>query len=139
MSINYEESMKTVREVFIEFPKRWDFLLKELSRLDQDRSDIEHAIELIDMDLYSAWQMNQELKTTLRERRKVKDELHQLELLKEVYYGKDISNEALDKATCNVEQATKNRERRKYKMRQRTKWQKMIDTKKCMPLKIKTN
>lgn len=133
-TINYEETINTVREFFVDLPKHYLHLQEELKRLDEESQDILHLIEMVDLDLYRSWQASKELRENRRNRRKIKDELNTLDSLKEVYYRKNISKDSLDTAVGKLREVRNSQETRGYRMRQRTEWQSMVDKRKCMSL-----
>lgn len=88
---------------------RKDFLLTELSRLDKERTDIEHAAEFYNLNASQGYKIYKMLHENGIERRKVKDEIYKINAI----FGQTISA----KGTETVKKSFEGLEDRKYEPR----------------------
>lgn len=88
---------------------RKEFLLTELSRLDKERTDIEHAAEFYNLNASQGYKIYKMLHENGVERRKVKDEIYKINAI----FGQTISAQG----TETVKKSFQGLEDRKYEPR----------------------
>lgn len=93
-----------------EASKRREELRKQLSVIDQEKSDEEHYIELVNCNAYQGYQAYARLKKIMIKRRSIKNELTVLNIILDKEVGKVVSEDikkqisALDKRKYNPRQ-----------------------------------
>ena len=94
-------------------------LEKEINRVELERNDLLHEIELGNLNAAELIKVAVVLRDVLKERRKYKDELEKVTTLKgftDKYNNKLITGDILQ-AIKNLNQLEKNKENRKYRSR----------------------
>lgn len=71
----FRDSLLKIESTYLNSSSRCDFLNKRLQELDMQVVDLEHAIELNDLNVVAGYNLYKRLKGVLIERRKCKDEL----------------------------------------------------------------
>lgn len=89
--------------------ERKEYLLSELSRLDKERTDIEHAAEFYNLNASQGYKIYKMLHENGIERRKVKDEIYKISSI----FGQNITV----KGTESVKKSFQGLEDRKYEPR----------------------
>ena len=118
----FEQALKYARDVFINYPRRYQQLTDALVKIDRERQDLLHVIELGKLDAIAMIKVVKDLKKVSLERRKVKDELEILEEFKNIKPKEHDINSTLGKVR-SIQERHKARE---YRMRIRKDLQELI-------------
>lgn len=94
-----------------EASQRREILRKELSKVDQEKSDEEHYIELVNCNAYQGYLAFSRLQKIMRRRRTIKNELTVLNIICEKEIGKVASDE--------IKEQIAGLDKRKYHPRQK--------------------
>lgn len=126
--MNIEEAIKSVREVYVNLPRRYEQLEKDLKKLDMETQDILHLMELKNLNLHHGFMTYKDLQRVRQERRKVKDEMEMLEPILELnkYAGKPVEKH-LNKHLGEVRKVALSQQGRSYRMRVRDDLQELVD------------
>ena len=126
--MNIEEAIKSVREVYVNLPRRYEQLEKDLKKLDMETQDLLHLMELKDLNLHRGFMAYKDLQRVRQERRKVKDEMEMHEPILELnkYAGKPVEKH-LNKHLGEVRKVALSQQGRSYRMRVRDDLQELVD------------
>lgn len=83
------EKINTIREVLSGSSRRKDELIAKLSEVDKEISDINHYIEFGNYNACQGWRCFKMLQTLLRQRRKYKNEIQVLQMIKDCTFDQD--------------------------------------------------
>lgn len=126
----YVEKMMITREVLFNFPRQYKLAKEELRKINQERQDLLHVIELGKLDAVKMSRMMSELKDVQKRRRKLKNEI---ELMSEVNYFlsyiKNLSEiEGIVNNTIgNLRKVSNQQDQRTYTMRIRKDLQGLVN------------
>lgn len=126
----YVEKMMVTREVLFNFPRQYKLAKEELRKINQERQDLLHVIELGKLDAVKMSRMMSELKDVQKRRRKLKNEI---ELMSEVNYFlsyiKNLSEiEGIVNNTIgNLRKVSNQQDQRTYTMRIRKDLQGLVN------------
>lgn len=110
------EHIKSVREVFVDTPKRHKLLTEQLKTVDDETQDLLHVLELGKLDAIKTGEVAKRLKKVQKERRQIKDDLEVMEEV--VGFAKGRVNEnTISKLIGDVRKIEKRKKTRKYRMR----------------------
>ena len=125
--MNIEEAIKSVRDVYVNLPRRYEQLEQELKKLDMETQDLLHLMELKNLNLYQGFMTYKDLQRVRQERRKVKDEMEMLEPVLELnkYAGKPVEK-YLNKHLGEVRKVALSQQGRSYRMRVRDDLQDLV-------------
>ena len=125
--MNIEEAIKSVRDVYVNAPRRYEQLEKDLKKLDMETQDLLHLMELKDLNLYLGFKAYKDLQRVRQERRKVKDEMDLLEPILELNkYQVKPQEKVLNKTLGEVRKIALSKQDRTYKMRVRDDLQELV-------------
>ncbi|PAV30349.1 hypothetical protein CIL05_07715 [Virgibacillus profundi] len=128
MEIDYEESLKAVRDVLVNFPKQHKFNLEELDRLHKEEIDLLHVIELVSLNAAEVFLIPyKQLQTVLQERRKLKKENEFLERILQLTKQPKMGEKQINQAIGDVRNIKHNQSIRTYRMKARKDLQHLID------------
>lgn len=124
--LEIEQSLQSVRDVFINYPKRYDLASEELRKVDNEIQDILHVIEFCSLDAIEMTKKYKELKALRQQRRQLKDELELLEEIKSFVSYPKPSEKVINTAIGKVRSTLDRQHRRTYTMKVRKEWQELI-------------
>lgn len=125
--MDIEGAIKSVREVYVNAPRRYEHLEKELKKLDMETQDLLHLMELKDLDLYKGFTTYKDLQRVRQERRKVKDEMELLEPVLELNkYASKPTEKIINKHLGEVRKVVLRQQNRTYNMRVRDDLQNLV-------------
>lgn len=124
---DYEQALLTVREVLVDYPKRYKENQEILQTLHKEEIDLLHALELVSFNAYEGYYLASELQKIRRERRKIKDDNEFLDPIVKLVKSNKIKEHDLNQTIGAVRNTVKNQEVRSYRMKVRTEMQNMID------------
>lgn len=115
---NVEQDLQTVRKVFVDYPKQYDLAKDQLVKINQERQDLLHVIELGKLDAIALSRTVRELKRVQQVRRKLKSEIEVLEEVTRFInnFPKNRKHE-INQAIGNVRSVQERQKRRIYTMR----------------------
>src|SRR5690625_1614099 len=115
---NVEQDLLTVRKVFVDYPKQYDLAKEQLMKVEQERQDLLHVIELGKLDAIALSRTVRELKRVQQVRRKLKSEIEVLgEVMKFVGRFSKSRRNVINEAIGNVRSVQERQKRRIYTMR----------------------
>ena len=118
MKTRIENELIATRNVLVEYPKRYKSLQEELSKIDSERSDLLHVIELGSLNAVQRVRLAGELRDLSIKRRLVKNDI---ELLKEVTHFAEngVTPGRLNNLIGTIRQVLQKQEKRSYRLRVR--------------------
>ena len=124
--MDIEQSLKSVRDVYISYPKRYDLATDELRHVENEIQDILHVIELVSLDAIQMTKKYKELKHLRQVRRGLKEELEILEEIKTFVAHPKPTEKNIGQAVGKVRSTIERQKKRTYGMRVRKDWQELI-------------
>lgn len=122
-----EQSLKAVRDVFVNYPKQIELNETALKKIDQEIQDILHAIELNNFNASNGYILAKELQKARQERRKLKDELEMLEPIKSFLKHPKPTEKTIGNTLGDVRGVVQRQGNRKYTMRVRDDLQELVN------------
>ncbi|WP_447579908.1 hypothetical protein [Acinetobacter baumannii] len=120
------QALQSVREVYVNFPKRLTGAQEELKKVESEIQDVLHVIELTHFNACEGYKWAKELQRLRKERRRLKDEIDMLEPIKEfLAYGK-ATEKNINKTIGDVRGINTRQNNRTYHMRIRKDWQELM-------------
>ncbi|MBS4173484.1 hypothetical protein [Bacillus sp. FJAT-49736] len=120
------QALESIKEVYINIPKRIEELENHLRNLDNEQQDLLHFMEFAKPDAREMIRKYKELRNTRNERRKVKDELELLQSAKEIFSYQKLTEKNVGKVLGNVHHVLNVQENRCYTMKVRKDLQELI-------------
>lgn len=128
MQYDYEESLKAVRDVLVNFPKQHKLNLEELDRLHKEEIDLLHVTELVSLNASEIVQIPyRQLQRVLQERRKLKKENEYLERIIQLTKLPKMSEKQINQTIGDVRNIKQKQSVRTYRMKVRKDLQYLID------------
>jgi len=81
--MNYKEKIMDILEFYKEIEKDYDECSKEQQKLDMSRNDLLHIIELSTFNASEGYKLSIMLKNIMSDRRKIKDKMTELLIIKD--------------------------------------------------------
>lgn len=120
------QSLQAVRDVYINYPKRLELNQEELKKIDSEIQDILHVIELTSFNASDGYKWAKELQRLRKARRMLKDELEQLEKIKDFLNFPKPTEKVINKTIGELRTIESRKENRTYHMRMRKDLQELI-------------
>lgn len=120
------KALKSVRDVYVSFPKRLKLAEEELSKINQEIQDILHVLELAKFNASEGYKYARDIKELRLERRKLKDEIELLEKIQEFTAYPKASEKVINKTIGEINKVQTKFNNRFYTMRVRKDLQEMI-------------
>lgn len=124
--MNVEESLKHVKTIFVEVPKRYGTATDHLKRVNDEIQDIMHVIELGKVDAVLMSRLSKEIKALRKRRRELKNELEVLEIVKEFISWTKPDEKSIGIVQRDVRAKLNAQGKRTYSMRVRRDLQELI-------------
>lgn len=118
-----EQSLQSVREVFVNYPKRYNQATDELREIENEIQDILHVIEFCNLDAIKMTEKYKELKALRQQRRQLKHELEVLEEIKSFVAYPKPNEKVINSVIGKVKSTLEKQHRRTYTMKVRKDWQ----------------
>jgi hypothetical protein len=123
----FEQSLQSVREVFVNYPKRYAHNEELLRNVDMEIQDILHAIELSNFNASGGYRLSKELQKARQERRRIKEELEMMEpIIKDFLSFVKPTEKNISITMGNIRKAATRQSNRCYSMRTRKDLQELI-------------
>lgn len=124
------QALQRVRDVFVNYPKRFEENEEGLKRCDQETQDLLHVIEFSNFSASEGYRLARELQEVRRLRREIKNEQEVLQPIVKDFlkYGK-ITDKNISKTIGDIRSIESKQERRTYTMRVRTDLQEKVSNK----------
>ncbi|MBU5214376.1 hypothetical protein [Heyndrickxia oleronia] len=122
-----EQALLSIKEVYVNIPKRIEELEKRLKYLEHEQQDLLHFIEFAKADGREMSKKYKEAKRMRNERRKVKDELDILNCAKEILAYHRPKEKDVSRILGNVRQVLESQNNRTYNMRVRKDLQEKVN------------
>lgn len=113
------ESLKSLKDVYVNFPKVHAEAQEELKLLDKEANDLLHLCELTDLSASEGYKFYKDLQRNRKERRKVKDLIELLGPVLELNRLSKPSAKNIDKFIGEAKNITEKHKARSYRMRVR--------------------
>ena len=120
------QALQAVRDVYINFPKRYDLSKEELQKIEWEIQDILHIVELSNFNASEGFKWAKELQRLRKARRALKDELESLEKVKEFLAFPKPTEKVVNKTIGDLRGIESRKENRTYHMRMRKDLQELI-------------
>lgn len=121
-----EQTLQSVREVFVNYPKRYETATEELRKVENEIQDILHVIEFCSLDAIKMTEKYKELKALRVKRRELKDELELLGEVKSFLAHQKPSEKIINNTIGKIRSTLERQHNRTYTMRVRKDWQRLI-------------
>jgi archaellum component FlaC len=123
----FEQNLQSVREVFVNYPKRYSHNEELLRNVDMEIQDILHAIELSNFNAYGGFKLSKELQKARQERRRIKEEMEMMEpIIKDFLNFVKPTEKNISITLGNVRKAVARQSNRCYSMRTRKDLQELV-------------
>ena len=117
--MDVEETAKIILEAIRKLPKEYEDNLKKLDRIEREITDINHYMELVDLNASEGFQAYKDKQRALRERRKLKDDNDELRVLYPFLKSLRDRQSVVEKAVQEVRKVKNVRKHRSYRCRVR--------------------
>lgn len=128
---DFEEDLKAVRRVFVEYPKIFKANQEEIQILQEEDSDISHIIELTDFNAYEGYSLAKMSKKIKQERRRLKDQNEYLEKILQLVKQSNVKEKNISKTIGKIREVRGVQENRWYRMKIRKDLQESFDIKRA--------
>lgn len=125
--ISYEEEILKLRDILIEYPKRYEFNKERLQQLHEESIDLLHYAEFMNLNAREGFDFYKEIQKNQQERRKLKDDNEILEPIVSLIKSKQFDNNLLNKLVGDVRGIESKLGRRRYRMKARHDLQEEFD------------
>lgn len=123
-----ENDLLAIKRIFVDYPKVYKSKKSELKKVNQERQDLLHVLELGKLNAVEQSKITRDLKNVSIKRRQIKNNLEVLEVVSKFanqFNNNTNKNKQIEVVTNTVESIV-TRER-KYKMRVRTDLQQLVE------------
>lgn len=120
------EALKSVKDVYIDYPKRYELSQEQLKKVDSEIQDIVHIIELTNFNASEGYKWAKELQRLRRIRRGLKNELETLEKIKEFLTFQRPTEKNISRVLGDLRNIENKQKIRSYRMRIREDLQNLI-------------
>ncbi|MDO6451743.1 hypothetical protein [Oceanobacillus profundus] len=117
--MDIEQTAVIIRDAIRDIPKRYSQNLDDIKRLEKERIDLLHLIELVDLNARDGFKVYKELQKVQRERRKLKDENEELKHLVPDLTNMKNKVDKFNQSIGAIRKTKTNREGRSYRCRAR--------------------
>ncbi|MCT1575671.1 hypothetical protein M3E13_15505 [Oceanobacillus kimchii] len=117
--MDIEQSINHVREAIRELPKLYGDNLDQIERLEQERLDLMHYMELVDLNARDGFKAYKQMQDVLRKRRVLKDQNEELKHVVPVLKSMKGKLKDLDMAVGGVRKSKEGLKVRVYRCRRR--------------------
>lgn len=126
MKSDIEDKLKSVRDIFVFLPKRYDKAKDELRIIENEIQDLLHVIEFASLSAVEMTRKYKELKEARLKRRSLKDELELLESIRELTSFPKPNEKNISRTIGNVRHILNKQKNRTYTMKERKDLQELI-------------
>lgn len=120
------QALQAVRDVYINYPKRYETAKEQIKRCELEIEDLEHLMEFTNLNASQGFDMYKQMQKARRERRKLKDELELLEIAKRLNNIGKPNEKVLNQAIGDLRKKVEQQNDRCYSMRVRHDLQELI-------------
>lgn len=124
--MNVEQALSSVRDVFVNYPKRIEHNEEALKKVELEIQDLLHLIELTNFNASKGYRLAKELQKARQRRRAIKDELETLEPIREFIKYTKPTEKNISKTIGEVRKVKNVHGTRTYKLKVRTDIQEVI-------------
>ncbi|WP_034757730.1 hypothetical protein [Rossellomorea vietnamensis] len=123
----YEDHLKSIREVFVNYPNKIINLERDLRNVEMEIVDLLHVIEFKSFNAYEGFKLCRDVKDARKRRRQIKDELEFMEPIKKLLgVTTKPTSHHIDQTIGKVRKVEMHQKGRSYRMRVRKDLQKLI-------------
>ena len=126
MTSDIEDKLKSVRDIYVNLPKRYDVAKDELRQCENEIQDLLHVIEFVSLNAIEMTKKYKELKDARQRRRGLKDELELLEGVRELTSYPKPTEKNISRTIGNVRHILNKQMNRTYTMKERKDLQELI-------------
>ena len=120
------EALQAVRDVYVNYPKRYEEIKDGIKRCELEIEDLEHLMEFAKLNASQGYQMYKAMKEVRKRRRELKNELELLEISKRINNAGKPNEKILNQAIGDMRKVIKQQNDRCYSMRVRHDLQELI-------------
>jgi len=120
------QTMQSLRDVYVNYPKQYELSQEELKKVESEIQDILHVIELTHFNASDGYKWAKELQKLRKNRRALKDELENLDKVKEFLSYQKPTEKVINKVIGDLRSIETRRNNRTYHMRMRKELQELI-------------
>lgn len=124
--MDIEQSLQSVRDIYINYPKRYDSAADELRKVENEIQDILHVMELAKVDAIKRTYLYGELEKLRKTRRDLKRELELLEEIKAFIAHPKPTEKVISHTIGRVRSKIERQKNRTYTMKVRKDLQELI-------------
>ena len=126
--MDFESAIKHVRDVYVNLPRQYEQLEKDLKQLELEQQDLLHLIEFKAFNASEGYKYSKDLQRIRNERRKVKDTLELLKPIMELNkFPQKPSEKNLNKSLGDLRKIAYEHGGRTYRMRVRDDLQELVN------------
>lgn len=125
--MDIEQTAVIIRDAIRDLPKRYSQNLDDIKKLEKERIDLLHLIELVDLNARDGFKIYKELQKVQRDRRLLKDENDELKHLVPELSNLKGKVDKFNKSIGDIRKAKIGRENRSYRCRARKDLEKIIN------------
>lgn len=114
-----EKLAVVLRNTIRDIPKRFDYNVNEISKLEKEVIDLEHVIELTNFNAAEGFKLAKQIQEARQKRRKLKDENEMILSLNRTLSNMKDHVPQLDQVIGDIRKVKSNQENRSYKCRVR--------------------
>jgi|SRR5690625_1024845 len=120
------EELQAFRKIYVEYPKKLHAAREELRRIENERQDLLHVIELGSLDAIGMSRISQQLKKVQVRRRNLKNNIEVLDEVRKYIATRNQKEQAINSMIGRVRTTIEKQGRRTYTMRVRPDLQNLI-------------
>lgn len=124
--MNIIQALQAVRDIYIKYPQRYEQNQEELRKVEAEIQDVLHIIELTTFNASDGYKWAKELQRLRKVRRDLKNELEELEKVKEFASFQRPTEKNISKIIGDIRHIENRQSNRKYSMRMRKELQDLI-------------
>lgn len=114
-----EKLAVVLRNTIRDIPKRFDYNVNEISKLEKEVIDLEHVIELTNFNAAEGFKLAKQIQEARQKRRKLKDENEMILSLNRTLSNMKDHVPQLDQVIGDIRKVKSNQENRSYRCRVR--------------------
>jgi hypothetical protein len=122
----FEQHLQSVREIFINCPKKYDLCKEQLKKVDQEILDLLHVLEFTNFNAYQGYKLAKEIQNARNQRRILKNELEFLDEIISFNRYQKPSEKNISQSLGRIRELDKVQKNRNYRMRVREDLQELI-------------
>ncbi|MBU5342300.1 hypothetical protein [Caldifermentibacillus hisashii] len=115
--MDIEQALESVRLIYVNLPKRYDEVKREIKQSELEIEDLEHVLEFSNFNASDGYKLAKELKEVRQRRRTLKNELELLEVIKRLNSFPKPQEKHISQAIGDIRKTLQIQKERCYSMR----------------------